>query len=69
MSPPGGPTSSKKLLHLRAARGPDDYQDWARELADRELPHLARIESPHWWRLAERTEFLAALLALEDRSV
>ena len=49
---------------LQRATGDGKYLDWAAELAEREISALRQVTCPHWWRLRERSTFLAALLEL-----
>ena len=42
------------------------YLDAAREIADRELTALERVEYPEWWRMPDRTALLDGLLALHE---
>jgi hypothetical protein len=54
----------KMLLSLWRLTGDLEHLAGAREIADRELSRLARVQAPDWWRMPERTALLDALLEL-----
>jgi hypothetical protein len=56
----------KLLLSLWRQTGDQDHLQGAREIADRELSRLARVQAPDWWRQGERVALLEALLELHE---